>query len=153
MTVPAELHGAKGDRLAARVALPFIAAMVYGTYEFLALGTSFEQYLYTYVPLLGGLAAFAGLLVYYLVVLTAKGQKSWKNLLTLLGFLPYFFSLYIIGFLGVYSIYRNVIDGFSIWSVVAGVFWILVGYRGISQFYLMTEIVRRHDEAAKLIRP
>jgi hypothetical protein len=150
MTVPAELQGRKGDMLAARVITPFVIAMVYGAHQFSALGTSPEHYLYTYVPLLGGLAACTELFIYYVTV-TAEGwgKKSWKNLLALLGLVPYAFFLYIIGFLGLYSIYRGVVDAFSVWSIVAGIFWILIGYRGISQFYLMTEIVRLHDEAAK----
>jgi hypothetical protein len=150
MAVPAELQGRKGNMLAARVITPFIAAMVYGAYQFSALGTSPEHYLYTYVSLLGGLAACAGLFIYYVMVAAEGwGKKSWKNLLVLLGFVPYFFFLYIIGFLGLYSIYRGIVDGLSIWSILAGIFWILIGYRGISQFYLMTEIVRLHDEAAE----
>jgi hypothetical protein len=152
MTVPAELHGTKGDRLAARVAVPFVATLVYGTYNLVTLGASSDHYLYTYIPLLGGIAAIAGLLTYYLVVVTGHGQRSWKNGLVLLGFLPYFFSLYIIGFLGVYSMYRGIVGAFSIWSILAGLFWIVVGYRGLNQYYLMTEIVRRHDEAAKFAR-
>jgi hypothetical protein len=64
--------------------------------------------------------------------------------------MPYFFSIYIIGFLGFYAIYKGVVVSFSVWSILAGIFWIAIGYRGINQFYLMTEIVRRHGEAHPL---
>ena len=148
LTVPAELEGAKGDRVAARVEAPIIAVMIYGIYKFIELGVSLDHYLYTYTPLLGGVAASAGLLTYYFIV-ARPHKKSWKNLLLLLGFLPYFFSLYVIGFLGLYRIYGGVVGEFSIWSLIVGLFWVVVGYRIINQFYLMTEIVRRHDEALK----
>ena len=44
---PEELKGAKGDMIAGRVAAPICVAIIYGIYEFIALGTSSENYLYT----------------------------------------------------------------------------------------------------------
>jgi hypothetical protein len=46
MTVPDELKGAKGDRLAAHVLIPIIAVMIYGIYKFIELGTAPDHYLY-----------------------------------------------------------------------------------------------------------
>jgi hypothetical protein len=57
---PEELKGAKGDMIAGRVAAPICVAIIYGIYEFIALGTSSENYLYTYAPVLGGIAAMVG---------------------------------------------------------------------------------------------
>lgn len=148
-SVPAELQGRKGDMLAGHITLPIIAVMIYGIYKFIELGVSFDHYLYTYTPLFGGVAAIAGLGTYYLIVAMPR-KISWKNLLLLLGLLPYLFSLYVVGFLGAYMIYRGVVEQFSIWSIVAGLFWVVIGHRIVYQFYLMTEIVRRHDEASKV---
>lgn len=145
MTVPAKLKGAKGDVLVARVEAPIIAAMVYGVYKFIELGVSLDHYLYTYIPLLGGCAATAGLFTYNFLVSMSQNRR-WKNLFLLLEFLPYLYSLYVMGFLGVYMIYGGVAGLFSIWSVISGLFWVVVGYRTIYQFYLITQIVRRHDE-------
>jgi hypothetical protein len=150
MSVPEELYGAKGDRLAGTVLAPILTAMIYGLYEFVAWGVSSNYYLYTYVPVLGGLGATAGLLTYYFRALCQR-NISWKNLLFLLGFLPFFFLIYIIGFLGFYTIYKGVMVSFSIWSILAGCFWVAIGYNGVNQFSLMTEIVRRHDEKYPLV--
>jgi hypothetical protein len=107
----------------------------------------------TYVPVLGGIAATAGLLAYYSRVSSPNFQKiSWKNLLVFLGFLPYLFLIYVIVFFGLYAIYRGVIVSFSIWTVLAGIFWIAMGYRGISELYLMTEIVKQHGKTHPPIR-
>jgi hypothetical protein len=84
MAVPDELKGAKGDMLAARILFPIIVVMIYGAYNFFKLGASWEHYLYTYVPVLGGLAASIGLLSYYIIVSTPR-ERSWKNLVLLLG--------------------------------------------------------------------
>jgi hypothetical protein len=120
MSVPEELKGRKGDMLVARVILPMLVAIVYGLYEFIAWGASSEFYLYTYVPVFGGIAAVVGLMAYYFCVLSPNFAKiSWKNLLLLLGFLPYGFLTYVIVFFGLYAIYRGVFASFSIRTIRA----------------------------------
>ena len=60
-TVPPELKGTKGDIMAARVEVPILTAMIYGTFKFVRSGWSQDFYLYTYAAVLGGVAASAGL--------------------------------------------------------------------------------------------
>jgi hypothetical protein len=148
-SVAPELEGTKGDILAARIEVPILVTMIYGIVEFIRLGRSQEYYLYTYAPVLGGVVASAGLFTYFFVV-SVERKKSQKNLLVLLGLLPYFYSLYIMGVLGLYTIYEGVIGEFSFWSMLGGIFWVFVGFHLIYRFYLMTEIVRQHDEKARL---
>jgi hypothetical protein len=148
-TVPPELKGTKGDIMAARIEVPILAAMIYGIVEFIRLGWSQDYYLYTYAAVLGGVAASAGLFTYFFLV-SAERNRSRKNLLVLLGFLPYFYSLYIMGVLGLYTIFEGVIGKFSFLSMIGGVFWVFVGFHLIYRFYLVTEIVRQHDERAML---
>ena len=148
-TVPPELQGTKGDVIAARIEVPILVVMIYGVFEFTRLGRSQDYYLYTYAPVLGGVAASVGLFTYYFLV-SVERKKSRKNLLVLLGFLPYFYSLYIMGVLGLYTIYEGIVGKFSLWSMIGGVFWVFVGFHLTYRFYLMTEIVRRHDEKAML---
>jgi hypothetical protein len=146
ITVAPDLEGAKGDIVAARIEVPILAVMIYGIVEFIRLGWSQEHYLYTYAPVLGGVAASVGLFTYYFLV-SVERKRSRKNLLALLGFLPYFYSLYVMGILGVYAIYEGVVGVFSIWSMIGGVFWLFVGFHLIYRFYLLTEIVRKHKVA------
>ena len=144
ITVAPELKGAKGDVVAARIEVPILAAMIYGIVQSARLGWSQDHYLFTYAPVLGGVAASVGLFTYYFLV-SVERKRSRKNLLVLLGFLPYFYSLYIMGILGLYTIYKGVTGAFSMWSMIAGVFWLFVGFHLIYRFYLMTEIVRKHE--------
>jgi hypothetical protein len=148
-TVAPELKGAKGDIIAARIEVPILVVMIYGIVEFIRLGWSQDYYLYTYAPVLGGVAASAGLFTYFFLV-SVERKNSRKNLLVLLGCLPYFYSLYIIGFLGLYTIGEGVIGKLSFWSMIGGVVWVFLGFHLIYRFYLMTEIVRRHDEKEML---
>jgi len=145
-TVAPELRGTKGDIVAARIEVPILVVMVYGIVEFVRLGWSQDHYLYTYAPVLGGVAASVGLFTYFFLV-SVDRKRSWKGLLVLLGLLPYLYSLYIMGVLGLYTIFEGVIGEFSFWSMIGGVFWVFVGFHLIYRFYLMTEIVRQHDEA------
>ena len=116
-TVAPELEGTKGDIIAARIEVPILVVMIYGIVEFIRLGWSQDYYLYTYAPVLGGVAASVGLFTYFFLV-SVERKKSRKNLLVLLGFLPYFYSLYIMGFLGLYTIYEGIIGKFSFWSMI-----------------------------------
>jgi hypothetical protein len=154
-----ELNGANRDLQAKRelllagyllrVIIPIVAATAYGIYNFIVLGFSSKHYLFTYVLVLGGAAAVTGVTKYYSIICSNLAHRtvSWKNLLALLGLIAYLFQLYIIGFLGLFAIYRGVVIAFSFWSIVGGIFWLAIGYYSLNQFYLMTEIVRRYDEA------
>jgi hypothetical protein len=109
-----ELKGTKGDIIAARIEVPILVVMIYGIVEFIRLGWSQDYYLYTYAPVLGGVAASVGLFTYFFLC-PWNEKRAGKNLLVLLGFLPYFYSLYIMGILGLYTIYEGVIGKFSFW--------------------------------------
>jgi len=148
-TVAPELKGTRGDIIAARIEVPILVVMIYGIVEFTRLGWSQDYYLYTYAPVLGGVAASVGLFTYFFLV-SVERKKSRKNLLVLLGFLPYFYSLYIMGVLGLFTVYEGIIGKFSLWSMIGGVFWVFLGFHLIYRFYLLTEIVRHHDERAIL---
>jgi hypothetical protein len=50
------------------------------------------------------------------------------------------------GVLGLFTIFEGVIGEFSFWSMIGGIFWVLVGFHLIYRFYLVTEIVKQHDE-------
>src|SRR5215218_9899221 len=148
-TVAPELKGTKGDIIAARIEVPILIVMTYGIVGFIQLGWSQDHYLYTYAPVLGGVAASVGLFTYFFLV-SVERKKSRKNLLVLLGLLPYFYSLYVMGVLGLYTIYEGIIGKLAFWSMISGVFWVFLGFHLIYRFYLMTEIVRQHDEKATL---
>jgi hypothetical protein len=148
-TVAPELRGTKGDIVAARIEVPILLAMIYGIVEFIRLGWSVDHYFFTYAPVLGGVAASVGLFTYFFLV-SVRRKTSRRTLLVLLAFLPYIYSLYIIGVLGLYTIFEGVIGVFSLWTMIAGFFWVFVGFHLIYRFSLMTEIVRKHDEKRTL---
>ena len=120
-TVAPELRGTKGDIVAARIEVPIVVVMIYGIVGFIRRGWSLDHYFYTYAPVLGGVAASVGLFTYFFLV-SVNRKRSWKTLLVLLGLLPYLYSLYIIGFLGLYTILEGVVGMSSFWSMIGGSF-------------------------------
>ena len=150
--VPPELKGTKGDIMAAKIEVPILAAMICGIVGFARLGWSLDNYLYTYATVSGGVSASAGLFAYFLLIPARRG-RSRKNLLLVVGSLLYFYALYIIGVLGLYTIFEGIIGKFSLLSMIGGVFWVFVGFHLIYRFYRLTEIVRQHDERGELARP
>ncbi len=149
-TVAPELEGTKGDIVAARIEVPVLIGMIYGIVEFVRLGWSRDHYLYTYAPVLGGVAASVGLFTYFFLV-SVERKRSWKTLLFLLGLLPYLYALYLMGVLGLYTIFEGVIGKFSFWSMIGAIFWLFAGFHLIYRFHLMTDIVSRHDEKTKSV--
>lgn len=55
------------------------------------------------------------------------------------GLIPYLYSLYVFGYVGVWSIARLFMDGFSVGGLLVGIFGILLGYRILKTFYDITE--------------
>jgi hypothetical protein len=147
-TVPPALKRPKGDIMAARIEVPIVVAMIYGIFEFNRLGWSPEYFLYTYAAVLGGVAASAGLFTYFFLISVERSSRR-KNLLRLFGSLPYLYSIYIMAVLGLYTIFEGLISKFSFLSMLGGVLWVFVGFHLFYRFYLVTEIVRLHDEGAK----
>lgn len=134
------LKGIEGDRLAARVIVPLLAATGYGVFNLVYAGSD-AHYLYTFVPFLGGITAINSFFVWYVISFSPR-KISWKNLLVLCGFLPYLYFIYAILFLGIYMFYRGAEQGGSVALLAGGVFWIVFEYRGILVFWKMTEMAK-----------
>jgi hypothetical protein len=137
MTIPKD---AEGDRLAARVMVPLLAATGYGAFNLIYSGSG-AGYLYTFVPLFGGIAAVIGFFVWH--IKSMSPPEVGKNLLVLCGLLPYLYFIYAIVFLGIYMIYRGIEQGGSIALLAGGLFWTILQYRGIYRFWQMTEMAKQ----------
>jgi hypothetical protein len=116
--------------------------LLYGFYKLYDLGFALEHYPYTYLVIFGALATNA------IVPIYAKISGKWsvsKMLGAWSGFIPYFFSLYLMGFLGIYGLW-GLTSVFSMWTLIFGVVWILVGYRILYTFWLITEIKEKEPK-------
>ena len=75
-TVAPELKGTKGDIIAARIEVPILVVMFYGIVQIIRLGWSQDYYLFTYAPVLGGVAASVGLFTFFSCVCGTKKEPE-----------------------------------------------------------------------------
>ena len=138
-----KLSGPKQDLLIAAPTLPAVIAFLYGCYKFFDFGIAVEYYLYTYVPTLGAIVSSICIFLYADLAFRRIFGRSTRGLPQALiafgGFVPYAFSLYLMGFLGVYSLW-GLLSNFTIGTLVFGIVWIALGYRMLYTFWIITEI-------------
>ncbi len=119
--------GIKQSELVGSAAAPAFFPLLYGLYEFCVLGFSTQHYLLTYVPVFGAVAAFLGAGL-YTIEFGTPGMGP-EIIAELGGVAAYAFSIYVLGFLGLHSLWLLIAAGFSIWRLLFGAVSILVGYR------------------------
>jgi len=131
-----DLSSIEKDLLIAEPIVPAFIALLYGSYKFFDLGFSMDHYLYTYALVFG-----AGISSICVAMYVNSGpDRSAKNaLITLGGFVPYIFSIYLMGFLGAYSLW-GLLSEFTFGTLAFGIFWMIVGYRMLYTFWMITEI-------------
>lgn len=139
-THEAELTPLQYSDLLGRPGTPAFIAILYGCFNLFALGFGRENYLWTYVLILGGLASIASIMAYMAVAFSPPGRSWAKMFSALSGYIPYFYSLYLLGFLGVYSLWLLVADHFSIGRLFFGIIWTVLGSRMLYTFWIITEL-------------
>ena len=115
---------------------PACVAVIYGVVQLFRHGLELGAWPSTYLPLLGGVAVLAALPV-YLHAFKAPAGQSWVLAVgSLLVVGPYLFSLYLMGFLGAWAIYRDLTAHPLAWAhALAGAFWVVVGWFMLSQLH------------------
>jgi len=126
-------------------------AAIFGVVELVRHGVGLKYWPYTYLPLLGGLASCVAI-VPYVATIKAPSGRSWRLVAGALSmFIPYLFSLYLMGFLGVWMIVRAVTSHPFAWGhVLAGVFWVLFGWR---MLFMLGEVQRQLSRNAATPAP
>lgn len=132
----------------AKISLPIFMSMAYGIFQIVSLGFGYDARWHTYYVVGGGSLALASLYSYQRTVSHATVVGWIASVGGILGFVIYFYSLFIFFFVGIYSLYE-VLDGSSShWSLLAGIFGVFVGFRMLSQFHLLTEVVNTRHKIA-----
>jgi small-conductance mechanosensitive channel len=119
------------------VSFPAMLAALYGAYR-LFVGN--ENVVVSIILVCGGLLT---LLVIgpYVSVISSEGRRSWTGALAALGgLIPYLLSLFLMGYLGLYALWETVTRSFSIWVLLAALFWFLIGWR---QLYVLGKLQRK----------
>lgn len=131
---------AEQTKLVGKPVVPALLATLFGVGGLFVYGLSPAFALNTYVLIVGGLmSAFA--IVVYMHEILAVPERSWRATFSALGgIIPYTFSIYLMGYLGIFSFWKSIRDGFTVWLLLTGIVWLLLGYRMLYTFWIITEI-------------
>jgi uncharacterized BrkB/YihY/UPF0761 family membrane protein len=112
--------------------------MVFGVIEIFRHGAALQGWLYTYLPIAGGLASCICASVYMDTMKAPEGRSWAKTFGALAGFVPYFFCLYLLIILGLWAVFRALSHSPLAWGHIAlGALWVTVAWRmlsGLGQF-------------------
>lgn len=128
-----------------RIGLPCFIALVYGIVRSVKLHSCDWQGL---IIIIGAIMSFIGCITYGITVQEYEkyNKRNWRSFIfSLLGFIPYLLGCFLIFYKGFWA-FGYLFNSFSSWGLIAPIIWILLGYRIISQLYLMTELGRLISE-------
>lgn len=135
-----------------RITAVSTAAIVYGVYN-LWLAKPTPSMLHTWLPILGAITSVPISCAYSNLLYVPKDIKSWRlAIVAFCGFIPYVFSLFVIGFLGGGRI-LGLFSVFAVDSLFAGLAWIIFGYWMLKAFWIITEVVEAYNAGKVVVEP
>ncbi len=98
---------------------------------------------------LGAGAIVAGVTTFFYGLISVqraygKPKQPWMGLAAVGGIAPYLYSLYVVGYWGIWSLREIGMSSFA-WPIVKSGFFILLGYVFLKSYYHLTEIGRKVD--------
>jgi hypothetical protein len=92
------------------------------------------------ILVVGGITSAVCIIAYMKSIEGGPGRSWAKAISGFGGLIPYAYSLYVIGFVGIWSMVQLFTVGFSWSGLIAGLFGVLIGYRILKTFYGITEL-------------
>lgn len=92
------------------------------------------------ILVVGGIVSAVCVIAYMKSIEGGPGRSWGKAVSGFGGLIPYAYSLYVIGFVGVWSLVQLVTVGFTWSGLIVGLFGVLIGYRILKTFYDITEL-------------
>lgn len=141
MTDQATQH-AEAVRSAEMLGKPMFAILlvaIYGIYRIVQEGIS-PAWPNGTILVVGGIVS-AVCIIAYMKGIEGGPARSWgKAVSGFGGLIPYAYSLYVIGFVGIWSLVQLFTTGFTWGGLLAGLFGVVFGYRILKTFYDITEL-------------
>jgi len=92
------------------------------------------------ILVLGGIVSMAFIVLYMRSIEAGPGRSWAKAGSAFGGLIPYIYSLYVIGYVGVWSLIQLITVEFTWSGLGAGIFGVIFGYRILKTFYDITEL-------------
>ncbi len=131
-------------RIILRIAPALLLVFVYGVVNLVSMGRAPRHYWHTYVPLVGAVASILSCVFYPMAMFHGRSWLAASMAIT--GFIPYLFGLFVMVVFGGSRLY-GLLSGFSLIGLLGGLFWLVVGYAILYNFWVFTEAVASGDKA------
>ena len=108
------------------VVVPAILAVAYASFRLI---TWHESSVVSLILLGGGLLSIV-IVGPYATLIASEERRNWTGaFIALSSLIPYLLSLFLMGYLGLFGLWKAATVSRSFWSVLAALFWLLVGWR------------------------
>jgi len=134
-----QIEASKQAEMMGRPMLPIIVFVLYGVYLAVRGGLMPSGWPNAPVLILGGILSIVAVAA-YMRSIDGRGPSWGKALAGFGGLIPYLYSLYVIGYVGIWSLVQLFTGGFSWSGLVIGLFAVVLGYRILKTFYDITEL-------------
>ncbi|MFT4163390.1 hypothetical protein [Shinella sp.] len=141
MADPATQH-AEAVRNAEMIGKPLLGiflVIIYGIYRIYQEGV-WPSWPNGTILVAGGIISAACIVAYMKSIEGGPGRSWAKAFSAFGGLIPYAYSLYVIGYVGIWSLVQLFTVGFSWGGLIAGLFGLVFGYRILKTFYDITEL-------------
>lgn len=140
MTIQQQYDATARADLLGRPLFAVLVVIAYGIYRLWQEGIAPAGWPNGSVLVFGGIVSAAFIVVYMRILEKGSGKSFGKALGALGGLIPYVYSLYVIGYVGIWSLVQLFTVGFTWTGLIVGIVFALLGYRILFTFWQITEI-------------
>ncbi len=101
--------------------------------------------------LIGSVLSAAAIFAYSLLAIASKRKSFLLSGVAFAGFIPFLFGCYLVFYRGFWRL-SNLFAEFSVWTIVAAVCFVLVGYAVVSGIHKVSEFVGLVDEGKIVLK-
>lgn len=135
-----EVDAGKQAELVGKPLLAIVIVIAYGIYRMVEEGVWPVGWPNGAILVAGGVLSTLCIFAYARTIEASQTPGAGKAIAAFAGLIPYAFSLYVIAYVGVWSLIQLVTVGLNATGLLVGLFGILFGYRILKTFYDITEV-------------
>ncbi|WP_027142923.1 hypothetical protein [Mesorhizobium sp. WSM3626] len=134
------LDAGKQAELVGKPLLAIAIVVIYGVYRVAQEGVLPFVWPNGTILVVGGTLSAVCVFVYARTIESGAQPSARKAVAAFSGLIPYAYSLYVIGYVGIWSLIQLFTVAFTIFGLLLGLFGVLLGYRILKTFYDITEV-------------
>ncbi|MER8545981.1 hypothetical protein NKH41_09595 [Mesorhizobium sp. M1169] len=143
------VDAAKHAEMVGKSVFPILLVVIYGVYRVVQEGIAPAGWPSGTILVVGGILSAICILAYMRAIESGPGRSWGKAMAGFSGLIPYAYSLYVLGFVGIWTLIQLFSAGFSVMGLLVGIAGLLLGYRILKTFHDITELGNAQLEAEK----